>query len=299
MNLLLHLRKHWKIHLGLMIVLQLPLILELWIQFPSIKTNFKLSFGTLTGVWFILFSYCNLYVYTILSRKLINTIVITALFTAIFVISHSWFSTKIFDRINIEFVSKYILFLVFFLFVIGLYSMLEKFDADKRMQKLLLKNKENELKVLKSQVNPHFLMNTLNNIYATVYKKDEVSGDLILQLSGLLRYSFSAIDKEKVPLKEEIAYLEQYIELEEIRLNEAEINFYKDISDPQFLIAPLLFIPLVENAFKHGLSEDTEASWLTIDLKQNKDILNLNIRNSLPNIERKKVSQGTGITNCL
>jgi two-component system, LytTR family, sensor histidine kinase AlgZ len=122
-----------------------------------------------------------------------------------------------------------------------------------------------ELNFLKAQINPHFLFNTLNNLYYLAYTQSSNTTEVIAKLSQMMRYMIYDSNYQKVPLSKEIEYMENYISLERLRLNnELPIRF--DIEgDPQgVLIAPLIFITFLENAFKHGVSNNYPESWVNI-----------------------------------
>ena len=123
-----------------------------------------------------------------------------------------------------------------------------------------------ELKNLRSQINPHFLLNTLNNIYALTAIDTARAQNAIQQLSKMLRHMLYDNQEETVTLKDEIQFLENYVSLMKIRLpQEVDVQFLTDVSNPELRIAPLLFISLVENAFKHGISP-TEPSYVHIEV---------------------------------
>lgn len=130
------------------------------------------------------------------------------------------------------------------------------------------KGKEAELQLLKAQLNPHFLFNTLNNLYGlAVLKSDKLPG-LMLQLSDLLRYSLYETKEIFVPLEKEISYLKSYISLEKIRLEEqTDINFTCNSSIAGKEVAPMLFIVFVENAFKHLGNTKEQESIVNVELK--------------------------------
>ena len=131
------------------------------------------------------------------------------------------------------------------------------------------KEKEAELKLLKAQLNPHFLFNTLNNLYGlSVIKSDKLPG-LMLQLSNLLRYSLYETKEEAVSLEKEIQYLENYVALEKIRLENTSITLEKNGSYLDKEIAPMLFIVFVENAFKHLGGEVSKVN-ITINIEADK-----------------------------
>jgi len=150
------------------------------------------------------------------------------------------------------------------LFEIAIYANRQEKEA------IRLKNEqlETEMKFLKSQINPHFLFNTLNNIYSlTVIKSDEAP-DQLLKLSDMLRYMLYECNTDKVPLQKEAEYIQNYIDLKMLK-DSAGLNVEADIAKqyPNLQIAPLLFIPFVENAFKHSKVEDLEKGWIKISLQ--------------------------------
>jgi len=109
-----------------------------------------------------------------------------------------------------------------------------------------------ELAYLKTQVNPHFLFNTLNNIYVMSKKKDDNVPETVMQLSELLRYQLYECNDDTVPLRNEVAYLKNYIQLEQIRRESLDVDFDIKVSDMHMLIRPLIFLPFIENAFKYS-----------------------------------------------
>lgn len=117
-----------------------------------------------------------------------------------------------------------------------------------------------ELAHLKAQINPHFLFNTLNSIYALAIQKSDETPEAVVRLSGMMRYVIQEADKDLVPLDKEIAYLRDYIDLQKIRLSRTtRLDFSVDGDTTGKMIAPLLLIPFVENAFKYGVNPEKEA----------------------------------------
>ncbi len=157
--------------------------------------------------------------------------------------------------------------------------------------------KQAELSYLRSQVNPHFLFNTLNGIYSLALVDSKKTPDAIVKLSELMRYVISEINKDYVPLLKEIEHLQNYIELQRMRLGETVIiNFeVSDISEKQ-LIVPLLLMPFVENAFKYGISS-TSTSEINIQLTCENDKMKFLIKNNIEKISGKVVKNGTGLEN--
>lgn len=149
-------------------------------------------------------------------------------------------------------------------------------------QQLLLEKKNAELEFLKSQTNPHFLFNTLNNIYALARKKSQQTAVSILRLSDILRYMLYSTNLKEIPIEEEVSIIEQYLELERIRYDSNLIIHFKKILDnAQEKIPPLLLLPLVENAFKHGISETIESPLIKIELILEKHHFHFRIENSM------------------
>lgn len=141
---------------------------------------------------------------------------------------------------------------------------------------------KSELSFLKAQIQPHFLFNTLNNIYSLTIYNSQLAGKSILQLSGLLRYVLYESETEKVDLQKEINYLHDYIELERIRFaSRMEISFNISGSIADKKIAPILLIPFLENAFKHASNKLNEKIWITIDLIVKERNLSFTVENSV------------------
>jgi len=139
-----------------------------------------------------------------------------------------------------------------------------------------------ELKFLKSQVQPHFLFNTLNNLYGLTLRQSPKAPEIVLKLSELMRYMLYKTNAPRVPLSQEINYLKNYITLEKIRYDDAVNVFFQvhgDILDKE--IAPMLLIAFIENSFKHGVSEGLENAWVKITIKLEDNQLFLDIANSL------------------
>ena len=154
-----------------------------------------------------------------------------------------------------------------------------------------------QLQILKAQLHPHFLFNTLNNIYSFSLKNSPKTPGLILKLSSLLNYMLYDCKAAEVSLEKELEIMKNYIDLEKERYgNEIEISLSIDGDVKDKYIAPLLLLPFLENAFKHGTSEQLENPWLSVDVNVNKNTLSCKILNSKN--EFVKVSEnGIGIEN--
>ena len=138
-----------------------------------------------------------------------------------------------------------------------------------------------ELSFLKSQINPHFLFNTLNNIYSLALVKSEATADAVLKLSSIMRYVLSETKHDTVPLDKEIQFIRHYIELQKVRLTDKvtiEFNVEGETEGKQ--IAPLILIPFVENAFKYGVSTK-ETSKLLFEVKAKADSISFTAQNDM------------------
>ena len=150
-----------------------------------------------------------------------------------------------------------------------------------REKELMEEKLQSELKFLRSQTNPHFLFNTLNNLYHLARKNNKNTPDAILKLSGLMRFMLYECTAGSIPIGKEIELIRDYIELEKLRYNERlTITFTVDMENEGQSIAPLLLMPFVENAFKHGASESTGNIWVHILLKIKNGVLEFSVKNS-------------------
>lgn len=169
----------------------------------------------------------------------------------------------------------------------------------KEREKNLLKEKlETELKFLRNQTNPHFLMNTLNNIYALARKKSDETAEIVMKLSELLRFILYESGQDRIALTDEIKVLEDYLELEKMRYNDRlEVSFVKNIDSNAYQITPLLLLPFVENAFKHGVSETRFESFVHINMHVEKSYLNFTVENTRDANTKHSGTKNIGLNN--
>lgn len=144
----------------------------------------------------------------------------------------------------------------------------ENWILDQKLKAELINQKQSsELALLKFQLSPHFLFNTLNNIYSLVYKKADTAPEAVMKLSEIMRYMLYDTSTDKVPLEKEITYLKSFNELQQLRMkNENFVNMEIDGNTKDVFISPMLLIPFVENAFKHG-DKKVESPGIKINLK--------------------------------
>ena len=151
--------------------------------------------------------------------------------------------------------------------------------------------------LLKNQINPHFFFNTLNNLYSLIKKDADAAQDYVLKLSDLMRFTIYDSGKESVKLKDEIDYLINFIDLQTARYHKnIDINFEKSINNSDSSIAPLLFINLLENAFKHGVEKATENAFVHIKLIEDDKKISFTVKNNY-DIEESSENIGIGLKN--
>ncbi|MCK5840122.1 MAG: histidine kinase, partial [Bacteroidales bacterium] len=169
----------------------------------------------------------------------------------------------------------------------------EWYRNEKQKQEIMNQQLISELSFLKSQVNPHFLFNTLNGIYSLANKKSDKTPGAIVTLSELMRHMLYESEKEFVDLDKEIEYLSNYIDLQKLRLSDdALLSFSIKGSMIGKMIKPMILIPFIENAFKHGVAAD--GTDIQIDINIGETDLSLNVKNSLSKSNTKDSTPGIG-----
>ncbi len=181
-------------------------------------------------------------------------------------------------------------------------KLFEYWYVDQTKKQELQKQKlESELKFLKSQIHPHFLFNTLNNLYALTLDKSEEAPEVVVKLSDLLSYMLYECNTERVPLEKEVNLLQDYLALEKIRYrNELKVDLDVQGRINGKLIAPLLLIPFVENGFKHGLSMQIKNPWINISVEVEDYLLHFTVENNKPEMvstDESGYTEGIGLKN--
>ncbi|MDX9697524.1 MAG: histidine kinase, partial [Bacteroidales bacterium] len=200
----------------------------------------------------------------------------------------------------------FVLILVFI--VVGIVSFIsllnqnfKTLSRNKELQNKILETqlqlKEQELHFLKMQIHPHFLFNTLNTIYGFALKQSKHTPEIILMLSNLLDYILYQVNKPRVSLKEEVLHIKEYFELERIRFQDTlKVSFAADEINEEIQIAPMLLIPFVENAFKHG---NIIEGYLRVEIRTKiiNNGLEFTVRNSVVDGEQNNEKGGIGLAN--
>ncbi len=197
-------------------------------------------------------------------------------------------------------VSDQMAFSMMSIFFFGVIRHIYNYVKLKRItQQLRIEKQQAELSYLKSQTNPHFLFNTLNNIYSLARIKSDLAPESILRLSKILRFMLYETGGDFISVEQELKIITDYIELEKLRYDESlTINFMQDIENMKQAIPPLLLMPLVENAFKHGVSETRGRPFINIHLSVNNRQLVFVVKNSTEAVhEEKPVVENIGLSN--
>ncbi len=197
-----------------------------------------------------------------------------------------------------DYIYTFITNCLFYVFSIAYRFTLDYFKIQQQQDTLLKQHAEAQLNLLKAQVQPHFLFNTLNNIYFVAQRESPLTADLIEKLSSIMRYFLEQGPHREIPLAVEMDFIRNYIELEKMRIRHpvtTNMEISKDISNVK--IPPMLLIPLVENVFKHGIDKRGKNNYITIKLKVT-DRLHFSVCNRLrPDAGHNNTGWGIGLNN--
>ncbi len=220
-------------------------------QEPLLFSIFDVASASL----FVIGPYLILYRYYARGRWLLSVLLILAAIGIAFIINYRIskdFADAYYTRMRIFFNSNFFFFCVYILYGITFFFIRFAWYKEVQQKELLLQNRQSELSFLRSQINPHFLFNSLSNIYTLVYEGSAQALPAIAGFSELLRYMLYD-NKEKVPLDKEIEYMRKYIALQKLRFEHAIVaDLHVNGNTANVQIPPLLLVPFIENAFKHG-----------------------------------------------
>jgi sensor histidine kinase YesM len=165
-----------------------------------------------------------------------------------------------------------------------MFYFMQAWYEQQRITQALQKDKaEAQLELLKSQIQPHFIFNTLNNIYSLSTQNNPNTSNLIYRLSSLLSYTLYDSRRTLIPLEQEVEYISNYIELEKIRYGDRLDIAVNVLNDTKHIaISPFLLLPLIENCFKHGVSNEIDTCWIRMDILSNDGWLIIKVENSKP-----------------
>lgn len=181
--------------------------------------------------------------------------------------------------------------------MVALKFSIDWYEQRKLLQDMRVEKLQAEVNYLRSQVNPHFLFNALNNLYALTLRKSDLAPDVVLKLSAMMEYMLYESDEARVPLEKEIRYLENYLELEKLRHGgQANIKMNVTGAVDCCSVPPFLLLPLVENAFKHGISKAIHDAFLHISIQVGPGI-EVWVVNNKTNAKQDSASGGIGLVN--
>ncbi|MEM1124448.1 MAG: sensor histidine kinase, partial [Bacteroidota bacterium] len=199
-----------------------------------------------------------------------------------------------------QFVYKGIELVYFASIVVGIKFFQNYLYEQQRNQDLVRQKVAAELKYLRNQIQPHFLFNTLNNIYGMVLSQDKNAGETIVKLSNLLSFMLYEGNTQAVSLAKEVEMLDSFVELELLRYRrKLDFRFTKNNLNPPLTSAPLLLITFVENAFKHGPAQEEQASFIHMEMETQQNILHFCVENSYRknSAKNKHLQSGIGLEN--
>lgn len=213
------------------------------------------------------------------------------------ILAHTIIQDKDFQSIvwSPQFLYLIALSIVFSLILTMLLKFLKQSYEDQQVSKELQRVQlETELKFLKAQINPHFLFNSLNNLYALTLKKSDLAPEVVLRLSDILRYVLYETQYGLVDFQKELQHLRDFVELEKIRIGD-RVKIVVDLVEPptDMKIEPMLYLTLVENAFKHGAQGSIDDSWVNIQGYPTITGYTLEIENSIPKHQQQASNQKT------
>jgi two-component system, LytTR family, sensor kinase len=208
-----------------------------------------------------------------------------------------FFKSTHFDSRNVFF--NFLIYLFIFSLSTAYQLIGDKVKSDKLAQEKQNESLKTELSLLRSQVSPHFMFNVLNNMVALARKQSDLLEPSLIKLSSLMRYMLYEADEEKVSLEKEMDYLQSYIDLQQQRFGKkVQVKVHMHTMDNQYQLEPMLLIPFVENAFKHGTGMIEDAQ-IDIDLEAEKNILQFTVSNKYnpASVEIKDKTSGIGLAN--
>lgn len=205
--------------------------------------------------------------------------------------------------IDLKALYKHYFYKVYFpAFLVVIIKLIKEKSEEKNKLDILEKEKISaELNFFKAQIHPHFLFNTLNNLYVLTLKKSDIAAETVLKLSEMLDYMLYQCNDNEVTIEKELQLIQNYIELEELRYGDRlTIIFNKAIDNTQTRISPLILVSFIENAFKHGASGDIKEPLIKIDITVNNKQLKYSVYNTKSQLQQEdktKYKKGIGVSN--
>jgi len=248
----------------------------------------------------LLFAFCVALLYTVALKLIIRYFPLIQIYQISIIsvpVSNSWHGAAFFEDV-ISYFAAFVIWI--FLFAMAWY--MNNYSRQERtIEKIQKKQVETELDFLKSQINPHFLFNNLNNMYALAIKKSDKTPDAILKLSSLLRYLLYESNRELIAFEKEREVIQAYIDLELLRFADVQQSIHFSVeADREYMVPPLLWLPVLENVFKHGVRIISDRILVDFSFSIRDNEVRIYSRNFYKkNITREEKSQhgGIGLTN--
>lgn len=307
----LWLRKRWVYHTLFWLALLLILI-EL--GNTDLSLGFRLLLEGTNILFYMAITYINIFYlvpnfltekkreWTFIGSLLLACAILTPLKVLALYFLHSNFPEFQSELVKNQF--WYFLGLVYIAGFSTIYSIIAAWKQQERQQQELQNQTiESELRFLKTQINPHFLFNTLNSLYALTLKKSNDAPEVVLMLSEMMRYMLYECNEPLVQLSKEVSYIENYLNLEKLRLSkDIDIHFEVKGATADYKVAPLLFIPFIENSFKHGVANQIGKGFVHIHIACSDELITFSIENTKPvpttlSTPSAKKSGGIGLVN--
>ena len=289
----------------------LTILVVIEVQFNEVTLSFAIGNEIIRVVFYAILVYINSYLLIpqmLNERRLIwyglSVLALVGLLTPVMIAAFTWrfqaypeLQDQVLDHKAGYYLLNFLITATFPLVKI-ITDWIRTLQDNRRIQMESIKS---ELRFLKSQINPHFLFNTLNSLYALTIKKSDLAPEIVLRLSDMMRYMLYECNEKWVSLNREVTYIEGYLELEKLRHGDkVSVLFSKEGNMEEFKIAPLLFIPFLENSFKHGVARSLESNEIKVNLNVEGQFLYFAIENKkpieLPRPESRKFG-GIGLTN--
>lgn len=207
-------------------------------------------------------------------------------------------SAKIYEaRKHLRMQTVWFFFLVVTGFTLAIELVFELFEQILQKHEIEAEKNKAELALYKSQIDPHFLFNTLNSLYGLVISHSEHTESAFIKFSDILKYMYSQADSDTIDIKNEISYIQQYVDLQKLRLNHhTQVQISSSVEDEYIQIAPMILITFIENAFKYGTSSDEDCQ-IDIRLNESGGIVHFEVKNDIMR-KRKEHTPAVGIANC-
>jgi sensor histidine kinase YesM len=241
-------------------------------------------------------------------KRVAAYVLASVLFLVVIVMARMWLSWFVYNHFfapkpqpfSFKYLTNYLFSGLFvYLFSIVYRLALDYFTLRQKQEELSAAHAQAELNLLKSQVQPHFMFNTLNNIYYVAQNESPVTAGMIEKLSSIMRYFVDEGPNERLTLSTELNFIHNYVELEKLRMRYGLQEEWKIEVDPEeIMIPPMLLIPLVENVFKHGIDKRRTDNFITMAIKKQDQFLLIEVKNRL--VSKASVQEnktGTGIRN--